>query len=420
MAKKSKKELTKVKVQKEKKPSFFKKLVSFLKKIHLYKNSDSTINMVVFVLICFGSFMIISTDVGQTASDSTYVLKAFGKQILFVFVSYVAMFFANRIFTFKWFAPLQWLAIVGTCALLFSTQFFEEIGGSRAWIRFGSISIQPSEFAKPVMILLVASAVYLAKRHPHRLESWSSFYRTPLIAFLAILLLILIQKDTGTLVIIFMITYICVLIPDYPCTRGLKKFMKWAFFIGIISILVLFVFTDIGTEFLAQTPLSHIVTRIENCKNPYEDVYGDGYQPANALYGIANSNIFGRGIGGSARKFGYLSQADSDYIFAVIIEETGIFGLFGIVILYIILLARLFKYAFKTNEIEYKVVLVGNAAYLFLHFFINIGGVISLIPMTGVPLLFISSGGSSLMAICVMIGISQKCISAIRNNEMEE
>lgn len=138
-------------------------------------------------------------------------------------------------------------------------------------------------------------------------------------------------------------------------------------------------------EILKHTPFAHIAVRVENFKNPYNDVYGDGYQPANSLYGIASSNIVGKGIGNSARKYGYLTQADNDYILAVLIEETGIFGLFGLVILYGIIEFRLFYYAFKTSEDMYKIILGGAGVYLFMHFFLNAGGVASLIPLPEYP-----------------------------------
>ena len=200
--------------------------------------------------------------------------------------------------------------------------------------------------------------------------------------------------------------------------QRIQKNLKRLFTVSVLGVVVLFGITDIGTDIIAQTPFSHVATRIENAKNPYNDIYGEGYQPANSLYGIASSNIIGKGIGASARKYGYLTQADNDYILAVTIEETGVFGLGLIVLLYGVIIYRLFYYAFKTNETVYKIVLVGNVTYLFMHFFLNVGGVAALIPFTGVPLLFISSGGSSLMAICTAIGLSQQCISQIRVKEM--
>ena len=104
---------------------------------------------------------------------------------------------------------------------------------------------------------------------------------------------------------------------------------------------------------------------------------------------------------------------------AVLIEETGIFGLFGLVILYGIFEFRLLYYAFKTSENMYKIILGGAGVYLFMHFFLNAGGVASLIPFTGVPLLFISSGGTSVISIMLTMGLAQNCICAIRRREMD-
>ena len=231
-------------------------------------------------------------------------------------------------------------------------------------------------------------------------------------------MIIFAQKDIGTLVIICFIFLSCILIPKYPVLQRMQRNVKLLLFVGIVAAIGLFGVTDIGTNVLKHTPLAHIAVRIENFKNPYTDVYGDGYQPANSLYGIASSNIVGKGIGNSARKYGYLTQADNDYILAVLIEETGIFGLFGLVILYGIIEFRLFYYAFKTSEYMYKVILGGSGIYIFMHFFLNAGGVACLIPFTGVPLLFISSGGTSLISIMLTMGLAQNCICAIRKKEM--
>lgn len=211
----------------------------------------------------------------------------------------------------------------------------------------------------------------------------------------------------------------CIMVLDYP---SLKKFQHWFIVLALVAIvaaILLFGVTDIGTQLIAKTPFSHVAVRIENMKNPFNDVYGDGYQPANSLYGIGSSNILGRGIGNSMRKYGYLTQAENDYILAVIIEETGIFGLGYIVFFYFVLIRRLFYFALQTSELTYKVTLVGIATYISMHFILNVGGVACLIPFTGVPLLFISNGGSSLFTVCLSIGLAQNCIRHIKNKEIE-
>ena len=158
---------------------------------------------------------------------------------------------------------------------------------------------------------------------------------------------------------------------------------------------------------------AHITTRFENAINLFRPYVG-GYQPINGLYGIARGGLQGVGFGESIQKYGYLTQSDNDYILSIVIEELGVFGLGIIVAGYAIIIKRLFYYAFRTKSEGYKVILIGTAMYIFAHFVLNVGGVGGLIPLTGVPLLFISSGGSSMMSIMSAIGISQAIIARIR------
>lgn len=413
----SRKDKAQKKLEQKKKRT--QRLRSFIDLIMLRKHSDIYINVAVFVLILFGTFMIVSTNVGQTTTNSTVVLTTQIKQIAFLFAAYFCMWIVNHVFSFRWFSKAEMMFILFMSVFMMMPFAFSASGGSQAWIRLpGGITIQPSEFTKPLLIVLIACAVYKAKRNPKLQEKWSKLFRFPIYALVLDIIFLILQRDLGTMSIVAMIFFVCILIPDYPSIQRIQKNLKRLFTVSVLGVVVLFGITDIGTDIIAQTPFSHVATRIENAKNPYNDIYGEGYQPANSLYGIASSNIIGKGIGASARKYGYLTQADNDYILAVTIEETGVFGLGLIVLLYGVIIYRLFYYAFKTNETVYKIVLVGNATYLFMHFFLNVGGVAALIPFTGVPLLFISSGGSSLMAICTAIGLSQQCISQIRVKEM--
>ena len=392
---------------------------SLIDKIMLRKYSDVYINVAVFALIVFGTFMIVSTNVGQTTQNSTVVLTTLIKQVAFLVIAYGCMWATNHVFSFRWFSKIEMLFILIMAFFMMLPFAFSASGGSQAWIRLpGGVTIQPSEFTKPLLIILIASAVYKAKLKPKLQKNWLTLFRFPLYALGLDIIFLFLQRDLGTMAIVIMIFFVCILVPDFDSISKIQKNFKRLFTIGVLAVVVLFGITNIGTQIIEMTPFAHVATRIENAKNPYNDIYGEGYQPANSLYGIASSNILGKGIGASARKYGYLTQADNDYILAVTIEETGIFGLGLIVFLYGVIIYRLFYYAFKTNEMVYKVVLVGNATYLFMHFFLNVGGVAALIPFTGVPLLFISSGGSSLMAVCIAVGLSQQCISQIRTKEL--
>ena len=380
---------------------------------------DKYINWAVALLLLIGTFTIISTNVGKTTSAPNIVPKVLMKQCMFVLCGYIAMWFMNRWFRFKWYSKVEGLIIGISIFMLILPFFFAEIGGSHAWILIGGISLQPSEFAKPLIIIICATCLYRAKKEAVMLKVRGQLFKRAWFSFVLISGIVAIQKDMGTLVIICFIFLSCIMIPKYAVLQRMQRLLKLFVYGAIAAAIALFGITNIGTEIIKHTSLAHIAVRVENFKDPYTDVYGDGYQPANSLYGIASSDIRGKGIGNSTRKYGYLTQADNDYILAVLLEETGVFGLFGLVILYGMIEIRLFYYAFKTSEDMYKVILCGIGVYLFMHFFLNAGGVACLIPFTGVPLLFISSGGTSLMSIMLTMGLAQNCICSIRRKEMD-
>lgn len=385
----------------------------------LHPKSDPLITLCIILLTLCGTIMIVSTNVGETTTNSNVVLITLIRQTMYLVASFLCMWFANRMFRFKWIARWENAIVLISFVAMLVPLLFTGSGGSYAWIRLpGGVTIQPAEFAKPVLIVICATSLYRAHQNPLMTQKWQILFRKPMICYFLLMVGILLQRDIGTGAIISTIFFACLIIPTYPGMARFQKVLKRIVMISIVAFVILFWVTDLGISILEQTPFSHIATRIANAKNPYNDVYGQGYQPANALYGIASSGFFGKGIGGSMRKYGYLTQADNDYIFAVIMEETGIFGLILLCILYGLLLYRLFFYAFKTQEMAYKVILGGTGTYLFIHFFLNVGGVSGLIPSTGVPLLFISSGGSSLMACFLTMGIAQQCISQIRLKEM--
>ena len=256
------------------------------------------------------------------------------KQCMFVLCGYIAMWFMNRWFRFKWYSKVEGLIIGISIFMLILPFFFAEIGGSHAWILIGGISLQPSEFAKPLIIIICATCLYRAKKETDMLKVRGQLFKRAWFSFVLISGIVAIQKDMGTLVIICFIFLSCIMIPKYAVLQRMQRLLKLFVYGAVAAAIVLFGITNIGTEIIKHTSLAHIAVRVENFKDPYTDVYGDGYQPANSLYGIASSDIRGKGIGNSTRKYGYLTQADNDYILAVLLEETGVFGLFGLVILY--------------------------------------------------------------------------------------
>ena len=371
----------------------------------------------VLILILFGTLMIVSTNVGNTTKDPYIIPKVWQSSCFFIIVSYVLMtFFANN-FTMKRAQKLFPVFGIGIIIALFSTQLFEGVLGSKAWIRIpipglGEMTIQPSEFAKVYMVVVMAVFVELTARR-RKFKFWT-IVRIPVYFFMVIVAAILLQKDLGTLFVLVLLCAICFLIPSHISLHKQQRWVRLGLIIGCISIV--FIMSEPVIDFLNGIgPLQHVAVRIENALNPFTDPHNNGYQLINGLYGFARSGFTGVGLGNSIQKYGYLTQSDNDFILSIIVEELGIFGLMVVVLGYVVILQRLFLLCLSHGRVRaIRSVLVGTAMYIFIHFALNVGGVSGLIPLTGVPLLFISSGGSSLMSIMTAIGISQSVISRIR------
>lgn len=391
-----------------------KSLFSYIK-LKMPAKYDFFLHLFVLVLVVFGSLMIFSASQASATENVFSVVIACMKQVGFVIISYFMMVnFANH-FTMQGAKKYGNIVGIGLLILTAMTFLFDDMGtGSQAWIRiplgFTDVSIQPSEFVKVFMIVVMAINV---ERFFQKKVDWKMIVKYPVIFYILFAGMIAKQPDFGTLAILTTICGLCFLIPSHQSLRNYQKYLSWLM-IGSIGFILLLT-TSFGSSLLKHIPLfDYMIGRFEASMNPFQDIYGNGYQLVNGLYAIANGGLGGLGFARSTQKFGYLTQASSDYIFAITSEELGVFGLVIIVLCYGFIIYRLLHYAIHTKSEGYKIILMGTAFYILLHFILNIGGVTGLIPLTGVPLLFVSSGGSSLMAIMSAIGISQAVISRIR------
>ena len=379
------------------------------------KKFDFWLHLAVLILIVFGSIMILSASVGETDVDKLVTAKTAGKQIVFVVISYALMtFFANN-FTMlraKRYTKFIGFILLGLCL---ATLLFPEVSGSRAWIQipipFVSVSLQPSEFVKVLMIVLMAITV--ERTFGKNYDFWT-IVKVPVVYLIAYEFVIMIlQPDFGSGVAIALICCVLFFVPSH---KNLRK-MQRMFAIIVLCLLAFtgFLLSDHGSAFIEHMPISeHGKDRFLAALNPFEDSFGSGYQLINGLYAFSKGGLFGVGLGQSELKMSYLQAASTDYILAIVVEELGLCGFIFFLILYAIILSRLLYYALYAKSEGYKLLLIGNASYLIIHFILNVGGVSGFIPLTGVPLLFMSSGGSSLMSIMISIGISQPVISQMR------
>ena len=263
-----------------------------------------------------------------------------------------------------------------------------EVNGANRWIRFAGFGLQPSEIMKFLSILYVSC--YSVRRIKEIQSHWLGFFR-PALIIVSIISVILIQPDLGSSAVIF----ISVLGVLFVAGVKLRQFLIVAL-LGLIGISLMIIFVPWRWE------------RIISFVDPWSNPWGSGYQLTLSLMSIGRGDWFGVGLGQGLMKMGYLPDAHTDFIFSVIVEETGILG--GLLIV-----SLLFGLSFRVFYIGRESLIrknffgfyfsYGVALLLGLHTFINVGVACGLLPTKGLTLPLISAGGTNLIIVCLMIGI---------------
>lgn len=400
---------------------------TFLKRLFKRTGVDHTLYLCVIVLTVFGIVMIGSASVGQTATKGpTYATTNMIKQTFFVLTGAVFMIFLARCFQKKWIdsSPSWILYGLGLAAMLVCLAF-GETKGSYAWIRVGQFfSIQPAEFMKIIMILFLSYHFgeieeecripkYISKKEKEELQLrkfWYCVIRPILASFLVFIVGGFVQKDLGSALIIAFIAMMMFFITSRPYYRKFKKLFLIILVGGLIIIFL-------GSAIFLK---SHQLGRIYTWLDPLGDVLGSGWQLTNALIAFSTAGLFGKGFGNSQQKYGFIPESHNDFISAIIFEELGIVGLALFLVPYCIIIYKMFHYGMKVKDTKSQLILYGIGIYFFTHLIVNVGGVSGFIPMTGVPLLMISSGGSSTWASMMSIGIAQAIIAKYNRDLLKE
>lgn len=390
--------------------------------IRLVRGSDIWIHLAMIFLMIFGLVMIGSASMGLAVGNNGYLVKTVVKQAGFLILGYIIMTWLSRKFTmdfFKssWFPGLMILMEV----LLLSCLAFRGTNGARAWIRIPlpglDVSIQPSEFAKIMTMLIVAG--YTGDITRHFKKKRELLLKPILFIGIYVFTVAILQSDFGSAMVIFIIACVCFLIPSHPQMHGFQVFLRICFWIAVVAAIV--ILSPGGSKFIESLSFLHAYQkkRFESAINPFQDQYGSGYQLVNGLVSFATGGWFGKGFGNSIRKYTDFPEANTDFILAIVVEELGFAGFLVLMAAYCVIIFRLLAYAMKIHNEKAKIILVGTATYFLVHIFVNIGGVTGLIPLTGIPLLMISSGGSSTLSIMMAVGISQAVIGQYKRGEIQ-
>lgn len=289
--------------------------------------------------------------------------------------------------------PLFILALLVLVGVLI---FGEVHNGSRAWFNLGIISLQPAEFVKPVFIL--ALAAFLGKKRHHNIIS--ILKAGPLLV--PIVILIMLQPDFGTATVFFAIWIFVML--------GLKLRGKQKLTLVLLGLILTAVAVTVALILLPDNHFQkqRLLVYPEHLFLSGERHLGIGYQVDQSLIAIGGGGVLGRGLGrGTQSQLGFIPAAQTDFIFAAIAEEIGFVGTAALLLLFIFILVRIIHIATGTQDEFGRIIVFGVFGMIFFHVIQGFGMALGLLPVTGIPLVFVSYGGSSLLTTYISLGLTE-------------
>ena len=323
------------------------------------------------------------------------------KQSINLIVGFAAFLIIIR-FSTKTYSALSWFGLLLTIGALMFVYFYGVLTNkARSWISFGFFMFQPSELAKVVLIIWF-SAFYELKRNCLNKIFTNLF---PLGISALISAFIILQPDFGTAGVIILLSFLLYLL--IPINKMLK--FKVAAISGLVMITML-----MGYYIFNTSSFSRQISRLDflyPCSQ--EKFYTTGNQVCNSYIAFNNGSLTGKGLGNSTQKYLYLAESHTDFIFAIIVEEFGFIGAILIILLYIILLCKIISIGNNSFSSRGSIICYGVAIYIFLHIAINLLGIMGLLPLTGIPLPFLSYGGT--FTLCLIIALSMVQRVAIEN-----
>lgn len=362
----------------------------------VFRYLDIPLLITTILLFVIGLIMVFSSsNVTAYMSHAVSPYNYFIKQAIFLIVGLVLSLIMIR-FNTKFYGMVSWLLLMGiTASLVVLLIYGKATNNAVSWFDFGPFSIQPSEFVKVIIIVWMARFYEVNEK---KLNSYTKALFPPVVAA-GIAVLIMLQPDLGTAIIFSTIVFL--LFIATPINKEIKYKTLFGC-LGLVAVVVLVVMTT-GGSVLQARQLSRF-----DYKRPCDRLLTTGSQVCNGYIAINNGGLTGVGLGNSTQKYLYLPEPYTDFIFAVIVEELGaLFGI-GILILYIFILTRILVIGRRSYTNRGALMCYGIAIYIFLHIAINLLGLFGLMPLTGVPLPFMSYGGSFTICLIAALTIVQR------------
>lgn len=354
-----------------------------------------------------GLLMVFSASSYRLTTEGKNPLSLFSKQAIFILLSWLLIGIIYHVKSNVLLKSIvaKGLLAIGLVSLLLVKINGVTINGAQRWVSLFGIQFQPSEVTNVALILYLA---YFFRKKRARHQLW----RPGVLVLLSGLLILLQPKVTGA-IIIWGIAFVLITTAEIPYQLSLLLFLGLIVGIVLVAGMILF----LGSHELLPQLFAHTYERIRLVRDPFLDSYGQGFQMSNSYYALYNGGFLGRGLGNSITKKGYLPVAETDFIYSIMVEELGVIVALIVLALIFLIALRLFVLAAKERCQQVSLIYFGVGTLILLQTSINVASILGLIPMTGVPLPFISYGGTSYLILSVALGICLKFASEVRSNE---
>lgn len=363
----------------------------------VFSKIDKPLLFVTLTFFLFGLVMVLSAS-----SMESYMRYGYGpyhyfyRQAIFVGLGLILFFIFIRVPT-KVYSYFSYIFMIGIMVVLGVLSVYGHVSNNaQSWFKVGGISIQPSEFAKIISIIFLAC--YYGKNRDNLNDLKKLIF--PIVPVIIIFGMVLVQPDLGTALIIGLITMLMFF--ALPMSKKMLRKFQLVLVTAIALVVGIYVITD-------GKILKDYQKERFNFKDPCERYQDDsGYQLCNSFIAFKNGGVTGQGIGKSTQKYLYLPESYTDFIFPIIVEEWGAVTGIILVLMYLFIIYRLYRIARRADTLQSSLLAYGISMYLFLHVAINLVGVMGLAPLTGVPLPFLSYGGSYVISLMVALAIAQR------------
>lgn len=377
----------------------------------LIKDMDKPLLVLTIFMISYGLLNIVTASSREAVTQDVPLYYYFYKQSEMLLIAFILSIIILNINTKKYdtLALIAYLSILAVLGFLYLNG--DAHRGSKNWITIGTIRFQPSEFAKPVLIICVSILFekFYKKLRTKGINHYDLIFIILVVGGLYPVIVFL-QKDLGTGMILLGIFGILFL--SSPILKVDK--LKTSLFVGVTLIIIILGVLASGHKILTEEQIDRF-----NFFNPCSNYEEGGYQICNGMIAINDGGLLGLGIGKSKQKYSYIPEPHTDSVFAIIMEEYGL--IFSTILLgiYIAVLYRIFIIASMATTIRGRYFCLGIGTYLFLHIFVNLGGLFGLLPLTGVPLPFLSYGGSFTISLICALAIVQRVNIETKNKKIK-